>query len=111
MYRRLTATIVITGALFAISSPAMAGGGHHAAASVGSCTVDGSVVSAAGLPTDQVINFMMTDNSGTSSWALGYTDTGTWNVSVPPQNGATSYQFISRTSGSNGSRYTVFASC
>jgi hypothetical protein len=75
------------------------------------CTISGSTVSASGLPTDQVINFMISDNSGTSGWVLGYTSDGNWSVSVPAANGATTYEFASRTWGPNGSKYTTFASC
>src|SRR5438105_2181659 len=110
MFRRFAATIAISGAMFAISTPAMAGG-RHAAASAAPCTVDGSVVNAAALPTDQVINFQLTDNSGTTGWVLGYTSDGTWSVNVPAQNGPTTYQFVSKTWGPNGSKYNVFASC
>jgi hypothetical protein len=75
------------------------------------CTVSGSTVAAVGLPTDQVVNFLVKDNSGTWGWVLGFTNDGTWVVSVPPPNGPTTYQFVSRTWGPNGSKYTVFASC
>jgi hypothetical protein len=76
-----------------------------------SCTVSGSIVSAVGLPTDQVINFMVKDSSGTRGWVLGFTKDGAWVVTVPSPNGPTTYQFVSRTRGPNGSKYTVFASC
>jgi hypothetical protein len=76
-----------------------------------SCSVSGNVVSATGLPTGEVINFMVTDASGTRGWVLGFTDDGTWNVYVPAPDGATTYEFASRTWGPNGSKYDVFASC
>jgi hypothetical protein len=76
-----------------------------------SCAVSGSVVAASGLPTDQVVNFMVNDSAGTWGWVLGYTTDGTWSVSVPAQNGPTTYQFVSRTWGPNGTHYTVFAAC
>jgi hypothetical protein len=83
----------------------------HNAASTGTCSLSGSVVSATGLPTDQLINFMLTDASGTSGEVLGYTSDGTWNVSVPAPSGPTTYAFVSRTWGPSGSKYDVFASC
>ncbi len=100
-------------ALAIIATPATAfAGGKHGSnnASTAACSVSGAVVSATGLPTDQVINFMISDSSGTSGWVLGYSD-GTWSVAVPAANGPTTYQFVSRTSGPNGTKYTVFASC
>jgi hypothetical protein len=81
------------------------------AASAASCTVLGSVVAASGLPTDQVINFLVTDNAGTWGWVLGFTTDGAWSVSVPATNGPTTYQFVSRTWGPNGTHYTVFVTC
>jgi hypothetical protein len=77
----------------------------------GSCTVDGGIVSASGLPTDQVVNFMVTDASGTSGWVLGTTWEGTWVVTVPNRDGWTEYEFASKTWGKDGSKYRVFASC
>jgi len=77
----------------------------------GSCTVSGNVVTGTSLPTDQVLNFMVTDNGGTWGWVLGYSDTGTWAVTVPALNGPTTYEFASRTWGPSGSKYSVFASC
>ncbi len=79
--------------------------------SAGSCSVDGTMVSATGLPTDQVVNFMVTDGSGTSGWVLGTTWEGTWAVSVPARDGWTKYEFASKTWGKNGAKYRVFASC
>jgi len=79
--------------------------------SSGSCSVDGTVVTATGLPTDQVVNFMVTDGSGTSGWVLGTTWEGTWAVSVPARDGWTRYDFASKTWGKNGAKYKVFASC
>jgi hypothetical protein len=87
------------------------GHGGNSAPAPASCSVSGGVVSATGLPTDQLINFMVNDASGTWGWVLGFTDDGTWNVNVPAPNGATTYGFASRTWGPNGSKYDVFASC
>lgn len=112
MRLRYAPAILITLAIGA--SPALADRGgrpHNAVAAPGACSVSGDVVSAVGLPTDEVVNFLVTDDSGTSGWVLGSTDDGTWNVGVPAANGATSYQFVSRTWGPDGSKYEVFASC
>jgi hypothetical protein len=102
---------------FAVS-PALAGKGGNgnghgsdAGPAPASCSVSGSVVSATGLPTDQVINFMVNDASGSWGWVLGFTDDGTWTVYVPAPNGPTMYEFASRTWGPNGSKYEVFATC
>lgn len=84
---------------------------NESAAATTTCSVASGTVTATGLPTDQVVNFFVTDSSGTTGWVLGFTADGTWTVSVPPVNGATTYQFTSRTFGANGSKYTVFASC
>jgi hypothetical protein len=109
---------IVAALAFAVS-PALAdrggngggnGHGNNSDPAQASCSVSGDVVSATGLPTDQVINFMVTDASGTSGWVLGMSD-GTWSVSVPAQNGPTTYEFVSRTWGPNGSKYDVFASC
>ena len=86
-------------------------GGHNAAASTAPCTFSGNVVYGTGLPTDQVINFMITDASGTWGFVLGYTHDGAWSVNVPAPNGQTKYEFVSRTYGPNGSKYTVFETC
>ena len=91
----------------------MAGGvlGAQPNRTTASCSVDGSVVSASGLPTDQVVNFMVTDASGTSGWVLGTTWEGNWAVPVPARDGWTRYEFASKTWGLNGSKYKVFVSC
>ncbi len=101
--------------LAAVATPALAreagGNGKGHALTTASCVVAGNWVDASGLPTNQVINFLITDASGTNGWVLGFTSDGTWSVNVPAQNGATTYQFVSETSGPNGSKYNVFASC
>jgi hypothetical protein len=58
-----------------------------------------------------VINFILTDSSGTTGWVLGYTWDGTLATNVPAPNGPTTYQFTSRTWGNDGKNYTVFAGC
>jgi hypothetical protein len=86
-------------------------GGLAQVACTVSSTAGGNVVQAGGLPTDQVINFMITDASGTWGFVLGYTPDGDWSVNAPAPNGPTTYEFVSRTYGPNGSKYDVFASC
>lgn len=100
--------------ILALPVTALAGGKHGSgggAPTAAGCTVSGSVVQATGLPAGQLINFMISTSTGTTGWVLGYTDDGTWTVSVPVPSGPTTYQFVSATSGPNGSKYTTFASC
>ena len=73
--------------------------------------VNGNVVTAAGLPTDQVINFMVTEDGHTWGWALGFAGDEAWGITVPARTGQTTYEFASRTWGKSGANYTVFASC
>lgn len=75
------------------------------------CEVDGNVVSTTGLPTYEVINFMITDSSGKTGWALGVTWEGWWTLLVPSRSGPTTYEFVSRTYGPNGAKYEVFSTC
>jgi hypothetical protein len=103
-------------AVIATPVTAFAGGKHgsngaNGTAAAASCTVSGGVVQASGLPTDQVINFMVTTSSGTTGWVLGFTPDGTWSVNVVVASGPTTYEFVSRTFGPDGSKYNVFASC
>jgi hypothetical protein len=99
-------------AIFALVPAALAAkGGHNAATPSAPCTMSGNVVYGSGLPTDQVINFMVTDASGTWGFVLGYTHDGTWSVNVPASNGSTTYEFVSRTYGPAGTKYNVFQSC
>jgi hypothetical protein len=58
-----------------------------------------------------LLNFFVTDSSGKTGWVLGQTDNGSWAVDVPARHGSTTYEFAGRTSGPNGSNYTVYASC
>jgi hypothetical protein len=110
--RRFITAGVVCAALLAVPAIASAAGHHHGnTASVAGCTASGNTVSATGLPTDQVINFFVTDSSGKTGWVLGYTTDGTWDVSVPAANGSTTYEFTGRTSGTGGAKYTVFTSC
>jgi len=75
------------------------------------CAIEGNVVTGAGLPTDQVINFMVTDAHGTWGWALGFAGDEAWGVSVPARSGPTTYEFASRTWGKGGVKYSVFSRC
>jgi hypothetical protein len=119
-------TLIIAVLALAVAAPAIAdkggnghgnggggsgGGGGNEPTVSASCTVDGNVVNVTGLPTDQVINFMITDASGSWGWVLGYTGDGTWGVQAPARTGSTTYEFVSRTWGPNGSKYDVYASC
>jgi hypothetical protein len=109
---RLITLLAVVVAL-AFAAPALSGkggNGNGPVSKTGSCSVSGNMVTGSGLPTDQVLNFMVTDNGGTWGWVLGYSDTGTWAVTVPARNGSTTYEFASRTWGPNG-KYSVFASC
>jgi hypothetical protein len=75
------------------------------------CSFSNNVVTATGLPVWTVINFLITDSSGSNGWVLGMTDDGTWAQNVSAPNGPTTYQFISSTWGPNGSKYSVYATC
>jgi hypothetical protein len=102
-------------ALIAVSvlivAPAYAAKGGHNATAAAPCTMSGNVAYGTGLPTDQVINFMITDASGTWGFVLGFTHDGNWSVNVPAPTGTTKYEFASRTFGPDGSKYNVFQSC
>ena len=111
-------TLIVTALALAVAAPAIAGkggngngngNGNGADEARASCSVAGQVVTASGLPTDELVNFMVTTDAGTSGWVLGYTPDGTWSVQVPA--GAATYEFASRTYGPHGSKYDVFASC
>jgi hypothetical protein len=109
MYRRKMIAFLAVACLALAVTPALAARGPRSADPP--CSVLGNTVRAAALPTDQIINFMISDASGTSGWVLGFTSDGSWSVDVPARNGATTYQFTSRTWGPGGSKYTVFSSC
>jgi hypothetical protein len=86
------------------------GGGNDVTAS-GSCSVNGNVVDGTNLPNWTLMNFMVTDSSGTTGWVVGYTDDGTRSINVPDRTGATTYEFAGVTYGKDGAKYDVFASC
>ena len=119
-------TLIITALALAIAAPAIAGkggvpGGNGGSGSdggngnvttgTGSCAVDGTVVNGTGLPNWTLMNFMVTDSSGTTGWVIGYTDDGTRSIDVPDRTGPTTYEFAGVTYGKDGSKYDVFASC
>jgi hypothetical protein len=104
------AGVAATVAVLAVGTAFAAKGGHQSTAGA-SCYMSGNVVYGSGLPTSEVINFMLSDASGKVGWVLGYTPDGTWFVNVPAPNGPTTYEFVSRTFGPSGSKYNVFASC
>ena len=109
MGRRLSFVLAAAAAAAVVTaSPAVA---RKPVSPSATCSVAGTTVSAVGLPTGELVNFLLTDADGTSGWVLGYTPDGTWQVSVPAADGPTTYQFVSRTSGPGGRNYTVFASC
>jgi hypothetical protein len=101
---------LMTASVLTAASGYAAKGGHSAAAPA-PCTMSGNVVYGTGLPTGEVINFMITDGSGTWGFVLGFTNDGNWSVNVPAPTGTTKYEFVSRTFGANGSKYNVFQSC
>src|SRR5262245_55967644 len=75
----------------------------------GSCSYANGVVSASGLPAGDVVNFLVTNNTSGSQtgWVLGISGNGTWQVNVAPPTSSTTYDFVSKTWGPNGSKYTV----
>jgi hypothetical protein len=105
------AAVVAVLVSLSVASVASAGTRSRTAVGTASCTVSGNVVEATGLPTDAVLNFMVSDADGTYGWGLGYTWDGTWSVTVPDRTGPTTYQFASTTFGKNGSKYWVYTSC
>jgi hypothetical protein len=111
--KRSIFTVLLGASLFLAVTPALAGKGgiHSNDPAQPTCLATGGLVQATGLPQDQVINFMMSDASGTTGWVLGTTTDGSWSVNVPASSGATMYAFVSRTWGANGSKYTTFATC
>lgn len=104
-------TLLIFGLIAGTTLAARGGNGGNPNRGVAACQVDGNIVSTTGLPTYEVINFMVTDPSGTSGWVLGITWEGSWTLSVPDRSGATTYEFVSRTYGPNGAKYEVFSTC
>ena len=105
-------TLLLFGLIAGTTLAAQGGrGGGSPHREVATCQIDGNVVSTTGLPTYEVINFMVTDANGKVGWVLGITWEGWWDVTVPGRSGPTTYEFVSRTYGNNGSRYTVYSSC
>jgi hypothetical protein len=123
-------TLIIAVLALAVAAPAIAGkggsgngngnggggnggsGGGNNVTATGSCTVSGTVVSATGLPNGVLLNLMVSDQAGGWNQVLGYTDDGTWSVTVPAPKGSTTYEFASKTWGPSGSpHYDVYARC
>jgi hypothetical protein len=104
-------TLLMFGLIVGTTLAAKGGNGGNPNREAATCQVDGDVVSTAGLPTYEVINFMVTDAGGTTGWVLGTTWEGWWTLTVPARSGPTTYEFVSRTYGPNGSKYTVYSSC
>jgi hypothetical protein len=106
-------TLITAVLALAIATPAIAGKGGNGndRGSSGSCSVEGNVVHGSDLPTWTLVNFMVTDSSGTRGWVLGYTDDGSWDVTVPAAGGDTKYEFAGVTYGKDGTKYDVYASC
>ena len=84
------------------------GGGGNITPPTGSCTVSGNVVIGAGLPTDQVINFMVAIRRALGVRPRLHTR---WHTgpSTCRAGRATTYEFVSRTYGVGGSKYDIFA--
>ena len=117
-------SLIIAVLALAVAGPAIAGkrgngngggnnGGGGALAASGSCTLSGTTLSAQGLPVGTLLNLMVSSASGGWNQVLGYTDDGTWSMTVPaPAGGTTTYEFASKTWGPSGSpHYDVYASC
>lgn len=104
-------TLLIFGLIAGTTLAAKGGNGTNRTREVAACSIDGNVVSTVGLPTYEVINFMLTDANGTTGWALGITWDGSWTLTVPERSGPTTYEFVSRTWGPSGTKYTVFSRC
>lgn len=83
---------------------------HGNASLAASCTVNGNVVTATGLPVDVLLNFIVDDANGGWGQVLGFSD-GTWSVNVPDRSGPTTYKFTSVTWGKDGSKFDVYAQC
>ena len=114
--RHITLIALLVGLALAVTPALAEKGGNGNGNSpgnreAGSCSVDGNVVTGTGLPNWELMNFMVTDSSGTTGWVIGFTDDGTRSIDVPDRNGPTTYEFTSRTWGNDGSHYDVFASC
>ena len=105
-------TLLMFGLIAGTTLAARGGNGNSPHRTVSTCTVNGNVVTGTALPTDQVLNFMVSEDGSKWGWVLGFAgDDGNWGVPVPDRDGPTTYEFASRTWGPNGTKYTVFSSC
>ena len=112
MGRKTIALLCAAAFCLAVVLPlASAGNRTRKAAGTARCTVSGNVVNATGLPTDAVINLVVSDAAGTWNRALGINWDGTWSVVVGDRTSLTTYEFVSTTFGKDGSKYWVYASC
>lgn len=115
--RILTLTAIVAVLFLSIATAAAApkenrGNGNRGADPVGTCVVDGTMVYATGLPTNELLNFWITEVDGsTHGWVLGQTYVGSWSVEVPERDALTKYEFISKQWGKDGKRYDVYAAC
>jgi hypothetical protein len=107
----LAAVVALLVSLSVTSAAPAAPSRDRLAAGTASCTVSGNVVDVTGLPTDYVVNFMVSDAGGTYGWVLGYSIEGALSVPVPTRTGPTTYEFASTTYSKDGSKYLVYASC
>ena len=121
MGRKTIALLFAAALCLAVVLPLASAGNRrpHGAASTAGCTVDGNVVSAAGLPVADkpesmdlcfLLNVIVDDANGSWGQVLGFSD-GTWSVNVPDRTGPTTYKFTSITWGKDGSKYHVYAQC
>jgi hypothetical protein len=95
--RRYVMAMILCVVVSGIAAPAFAAkggnGSHGNSVLAASCVAVDGVVTGSGLPTNEVVNFMVTDSSGTTGWVLGYTWDGTFSVRVPATSAPTTYEF------------------
>ena len=94
-----------------IAGTTLAAPGGNGKVVTGACAVDGTTVHGWSLPDWELMNFMVTDTSGTTGWVIGFTDNGERWISVPARSGPTRYEFTGRTYGKDGKKCDVYASC
>jgi hypothetical protein len=109
---RRTLALLIVGILAAIFAVALAAPAQADPPVPGTCSYSAGVVTAAGLPTDAVINFFVTDQSGTIGVVYGYSIDGTAQENVPVPTVPTTYDFGSVTRGPSGDpKFWTYAEC
>lgn len=97
--KRLIPAIILA---LALAAPVMA-----AKSAPTTCVVDGTSVTATGLPTDELIYFFFTTDTVKQGQAIGFTDTGSFTVEVFPRDGETTYEFAR----AQGNHYVVLSTC